>query len=234
MCGRFTLTTSSQTVQEVFPQFEIPELEPHYNIAPTQSVAVIRRARSEQDPSFAMVRWGLVPFWAEDPSVGSRMINARSESVADKPAFKHNFQKRRCLVLADGFFEWMETDGKKQPYYIRLKGGRPFAFAGLWDRWNKVEPALESCTVLTTDGNDLIQPLHDRMPVILHTKDVDTWLDHSLQNLADFEPLMQPFPSDLMESYPVNPVVNSVRNDDARCIERYENAAKQERQGWLF
>ncbi len=157
--------------------------------------------------------------WAEGPAVGSRMINARAETVATKPAFRRAFKERRCLLLADGFYEWQRQDGRKQPYYIRLHDGRPFAFAGLWERW--VPPdgqPLDSCTIITTVSNTLIQPLHVRMPVILAAADYENWLDPTLQEVDRLQPLLRPYPSEGMVAYPVSTKVNNPANDAPDCI----------------
>jgi putative SOS response-associated peptidase YedK len=220
MCGRFTLTAPADAVAVQFELPEVPALEPRYNIAPTQPVAAVRLARETGEREFAHLHWGLVPFWAKDPKIGSRMINARSETVGTKPAFRAAFRRRRCLVLGDGFYEWQKAQGGKQPHYIRLKDGRPFAFAGLWERWQGAEQeAIESCTLLTTAPNDLIRPLHNRMPVILHPAELDLWLDPDVQNPDVLQPLLRPFPPEAMEAYPVSRWVNSPANDDPRCIE---------------
>src|SRR5262249_23720667 len=166
MCGRFTLRSSAHALKEVFPLFDGPDPEPRYNIAPTQEVLAVRQLPQAARPEFVRLRWGLIPHWADDPKVGYRMINARVETAASNPAFRTPFPQSRCLILADGFYEWKKTDGSKQPFYIRLKDDKPFAFAGLYDHWHKGEP-IDSCTILTTDANDLMQSLHDRMPVIL-------------------------------------------------------------------
>lgn len=232
MCGRFTLTNPGQ---ELLPQFDlaqIPSLEPRYNIAPTQPVAVVRvartpgighqdevGARSAQIRELALLQWGLIPFWAKDPAVGERLINARSETVAEKPAFREAFKRRRCLVLADGFYEWHKQDGTKQPFFIRLRSGQPFAFAGLWERWQGPESVIESCTLLTTEPNDLMRQLHNRMPVILRPDDYGLWLDPMVRETDALHPLLQPYPEQEMLAYPVSRRVNSPDNDDPRCIE---------------
>jgi putative SOS response-associated peptidase YedK len=146
------------------------------------------------------------------------MINARSESVADKPAFGPAFRQRRCLILADGFYEWQKIDGRKQPHYVRLRDGRPFTFAGLWERWDKGEQALESCTIITTDANELMRPLHDRMPVILDLADYNLWLDPTRHDTAELQRLLRPFPSERLTEYPVGTQVNNARFDDKSCV----------------
>jgi putative SOS response-associated peptidase YedK len=150
---------------------DVADLAPRYNIAPTQDVAVVRLNPSTEKRELSMLRWGLIPFWAEDPKVGYSTINARAETVATKPSFREAFKKRRCLVVADGFYEWQRTDGQKQPYLIHLKDNSPFAFAGLWERWRKGEQAIESCSIIVTEPNAVLEPIHDRMPVILSPED---------------------------------------------------------------
>jgi putative SOS response-associated peptidase YedK len=183
-------------------------------------VAAARLATETGDREFVLLRWGLVPFWAKDPKIGSRMINARSETVATKPAFRAAFRRRRCLVLADGFYEWQKVQGGKQPHYVRLKDGSPFAFAGLWERWQgESQGMVESCTLLTTEPNDLIRPLHNRMPVILQPQAYSLWLDTETDDAQALQALLRPFPSEGMLAYPVSRWVNSPANDDQRCIE---------------
>jgi putative SOS response-associated peptidase YedK len=208
---------------------EIPDVPPRYNIAPTQLVAAVRvAAQAEASPTrgaaavreLALLHWGLIPFWAKDPKIGARMINARSETVAEKPSFRAAFRQRRCLVVADGFYEWQKTERGKQPFYIRLREGRTFAFAGLWERWKGPDEALiESCTLLTTQPNELIHALHNRMPVILHPRDYELWLDPGVQQAERLQPLLQAYPAGEMEAYPVSRLVNRPENDDPRCIE---------------
>jgi putative SOS response-associated peptidase YedK len=219
MCGRFTLTDPDADLSVQFGLPEIPDLEPRYNIAPTQPVAAVRLHPQNAARELAMLHWGLIPFWAKDPKIGSRMINARSETVAEKPAFRAAFRQRRCLIVADGFYEWQKTNGTKQPYYIRLHDARPFAFAGLWERWQGPESVIESCTLLTTAPNELLSSVHNRMPVILKPSDYDLWLDPDLNHAEMLGEVLRPFPSELMQAYPVSLHVNRPRNDDPRCIE---------------
>ncbi len=167
MCGRFTLSASATTLAAQFNLPDLPAWSPRYNIAPTQEVLAVLKPTDSAKRQSRLLRWGLIPMWAEGPSVASRMINARAETVATKPAFRRAFRERRCLILADGFYEWQRQDHRKQPYYIRIREGRPFAFAGLWERWVPLDgQPLDSCTIITTVSNTLIQPLHVRMPVI--------------------------------------------------------------------
>lgn len=221
MCGRFTLRTNSASLVEQFG-CELPcELPLRYNIAPTQSVATVRSGPEDASRQWQMVRWGLIPSWAKDASMGSRMINARAESVADKPAFRTALRRRRCLVPADGYYEWQKTGKGKQPYYIRLHDERPFAMAGLWERWTNPETGepIETCTIITTEANALTRPIHDRMPVILNAADYDLWLDPQCQNPGPLRELLCPFDVQAMRADPVDTYVNSPRHDDPRCIQ---------------
>jgi putative SOS response-associated peptidase YedK len=219
MCGRYTLTIPVGTLAEEFGVMgPLPELPPSYNVAPTQEVAAVLADGGER--RLEMLRWGLIPPWADDPGIGSRMINARSETVPEKPSFRRAFKERRCLVLADGFYEWKRTDNNgKQPYYIRMKGGGPFAFAGLWGDWHGGREEIRSCTILTTEANDLVSEIHHRMPVVLAPEDQGLWLDPDVRETDPLLPLLVPYPDDLMEAYPVSRFVNKPTNDDPRCIE---------------
>lgn len=223
MCGRFTLRTPANLIIEQFAarlQGEQQDLwRPRYNVAPTQLVPVLRGPDRQLKP----LRWGLVPFWAKDPKQGARMINARSETVATKPAFRAALKKRRCLVPTDGYFEWIKLGKKKQPYWIRMKDERPFLMAGLWESWRSKESeldseSLETFTVLTTSSNELTQDIHDRMPVILYPNDYDRWLDPEIQDADELAHLFEAYDADVMHMDPVSDRVNSVRNDDEDCI----------------
>ncbi len=224
MCGRYTLSTPAEVLSEVFEVPSVPELAPRYNIAPTQEVAAVRRPEPEGPRSFALLRWGLVPGWAKDPAIGNRMINARAESVAEKPAFRGSFKDRRCLVLADGYYEWMKVGkGPKQPYHIRLAGGGPFAIAGLWARWSRGEgDPIESCTLITTDAPGRIAEIHHRMPVILKPADFDLWLDPKVSDRDRLEALLRPYPEAELDPYPVSTYVNSPANQGSACIRPLE------------
>jgi putative SOS response-associated peptidase YedK len=217
MCGRFTLATPGQTIAEAFELAAAPELEPRYNIAPTQPVAVVRVGEGRRELS--LMHWGLIPSWAKEAGIGARMINARGETVAEKPAFRGPFRSRRCLVIADGFFEWKREGERKQPYYITMRDRRPFAFAGLWDRWAATgAPPVESCTIVTTAPNEVLAPIHDRMPVILPPASHAAWLDPAVRESERLQPLLQPFDASAMLAYPVSPRVNNPRNDDRDLI----------------
>lgn len=228
MCGRYTLTTPGELIADVFDLAEAPHVEPRYNVAPTQEVAAIRRDEPGGERRFARLRWGLVPHWADDPAIGNRMINARAESAAEKPAFRTSFKTKRCLVLADGFYEWKKVEGgKKQPWYFRLETGDPFAFAGLWARWTRGggEP-VESCTVLTTDANPLVRRIHPRMPVILDPEHHDLWLDPAVEDRERLEAVLDAFDPARMIAFPVSTRVNSPANDDPSVIDPQGDAER--------
>ncbi len=220
MCGRFTLFDSADSVAERFGLPDTPSLSPRYNIAPSQTVAAVRIPPGGGARELVPLRWGLVPSWAKDPAIGNRMINARAETVADKPAFRSAIRRRRCLVPADGFYEWKRVNGRKQPYYIRLGDGAIFAFAGLWESWERPEHAsVESCTILTTGPNDLLRPIHDRMPVILSPRDYDLWLSPAVQDPEALAPLLHPYPPEEMTAFPVRTTVNNPKTDTPDLIE---------------
>jgi putative SOS response-associated peptidase YedK len=226
MCGRFTLWLQFGDLVKAFPDFEFTEpISPRYNIAPTQQVAVVP---NDNEKRVAFFRWGLVPFWAKDPAIGNRMINARGETAAEKPAFRAAYRRRRCLVLADGFYEWREEPGEraKTPYYLRLASGEPFAFAGLWETW---EPPTDdgaqsdsaahlTCTIITTVPNRLVAPIHNRMPVILPRQAYDRWLDPDPVSSGSLDGLLSPYPAEEMVAYPVSRYVNDPGNDTPECI----------------
>jgi putative SOS response-associated peptidase YedK len=224
MCGRFTLTDPDQELAVQFNLPHIPDLKPRYNIAPTQPVAAVRVASGAAAAGIAremvLLHWGLIPSWAKEPGIGARMINARAETAAEKPAFRAAFRRRRCLVVADGFYEWQKQNGGKQPFFIHMRGGGAFAFAGLWEYWLGSDGSeVESCTLLTTLPNELIRPLHNRMPVILSAQDYALWLDPAVQEVARLQPLLRPYPSAEMDAYPVSRLVNSPMNDEPGCVE---------------
>lgn len=217
MCGRFTLKTPAAMLGEMFGVSELPGFRPRYNIAPTQPAATVRAAGGGHE--WLPMRWGLVPSWADNASIGNRMINARAETVERKPAFRDAWSRRRCLVPADGFYEWERlVGGRKQPWYLSLADERPFAFAGLWERWKDGNDWLLSFTVLTTTPNSLVEPIHDRMPVILAPESFDRWLDPDTPAPALRE-MAAPIASELMRARPVATLVNSPANDDPRCVE---------------
>jgi putative SOS response-associated peptidase YedK len=226
MCGRFSQSQPAAAIARAF-QVDVPPLTPRYNIAPTQSVATVLQTADRKDRQFRMLHWGLIPSWAKDKKIGSRLINARAETVAEKPAFRSAFRKRRCLVLADGFYEWQqqENNKQKQPFYFRYQDGRPFAFAGLWEHWEDANgEEIKSCTLVTTEANELMRPIHNRMPVILDPKDYDLWLDLEMKNPELLQPLFHVYPTEEMMVYPVSKVVNKPSNDSIDCIEKIETS----------
>ena len=214
MCGRFTLTVNPAEVQETFSSYTFPQqFAPRFNIAPTQPVLAIPNDDQHTADFFV---WGLIPMWAKDPSIGNRMINARGETLEAKPAFRGSLKYKRCLILADGFYEWKSAEGKKvkTPYFIHMKDRKPFAFAGLWDSWNSPDGSVvKSCTIITTEPNELTEKIHNRMPVILHPREYAKWLDPSPQTPDQLKPLIKPFPAELMDAYPVSTLVNTPAND---------------------
>ncbi len=220
MCGRFSFGVDATTLASQFNLFEAPAWTPRYNIAPTQEVLVIVKTPEHPYRKAGLHRWGLIPSWAKDRSIGNQLINAQAETAATKPAFRAAFRRRRCLILADGFYEWKKEGRHKQPFHIRLRDGRPFGFAGLWEHWDKGEGgAIDSCTILTATPNDLLRPLHHRMAVILPSSAYDQWLDPRIQEADRLQPLLQPYPSEEMTAYPVSTVVNNPANDTPSCTE---------------
>jgi putative SOS response-associated peptidase YedK len=209
MCGRYTLATDLKQVAKRFDASadEIPAISPRYNIAPTQKVIVVS---DEGKRTIKQMRWGLIPSWAKDPAIGNRMINARAETLAEKPAFRAALKKRRCIIPADGFFEWKKLGKVKQPVHIVLKSREPFGFAGLWEHWKSPDgEEILSCTIITTEANELLKAVHERMPVILTLEAEAVWLDPKIQEPEKLLPLLKQFPSDKMEFYPVSKEVNS-------------------------
>jgi putative SOS response-associated peptidase YedK len=223
MCGRYTLKTPVEELSEKFQFPEVIPLKPRYNIAPSQPVPVVRLMPDNQERKLAMLRWGLIPAWVKDPAKARQPINAKSETVAELPTFRTAFRKRRCLIPADGFYEWKQEGGRKQPVYICMKDREPFAFAGLWERWaGEEDEFIESCTILTTEPNELLVPVHNRMPVILDPQDYDLWLDPDVQEVTRLKPLLHPFPPEQMTYYQVNLRVNNPKHDDTLCIEQLQ------------
>lgn len=222
MCGRFVLRASPQNLQMLFELDGAPQTGARYNIAPTQPVLAVRTNPHGGAREATYLNWGLVPFWAKDPKIGSRMINARSETAAEKPSFRAAYKYRRCIVPADGFYEWKKEQGGKQPYLIGLASGGVFGIAGLWEHWEQDGSVIESCTLLTTDANVFMAPLHHRMPVILDRQDYDEWLDASVQKADTLLHLMRPYEGGEMEAVAVNRMVNNPRNDEPGCVEPVE------------
>jgi putative SOS response-associated peptidase YedK len=217
MCGRFTRAVSTEIIQKEFDVDEVSgDLGPSYNIAPTQEVAVIV---SDGKKQLVKVRWGLVPSWAKDQSVGNKMINARAETVTEKASFKRAFKKRRCLVVADGFYEWQRVGETKRPMYIRLKSGKPFGFAGLYETWKSEQgEQVVTCAIITTGANDLMKPIHDRMPVIIPKENESLWLDPRTDDQDLLLEMLRPYPTDAMVAYPVSKRVNMPSNNSPECI----------------
>jgi putative SOS response-associated peptidase YedK len=219
MCGRFTLTVDPAELQGQFEKYNFPsQFAPRFNVAPTQPVLAIPNDGENTADFFV---WGLIPMWAKDPTIGSRLINARGETLEEKPAFRGSLKYKRCLILADGFYEWKSGGARKAktPYFIHMKDRKPFAFAGLWDSWNSPDGSLvRSCTIITTEPNELVSIVHNRMPVILHPRDYDKWLDTSPQTPGNLKPLLKPFPVEEMTAYPVSTLVNKTENDTAELL----------------
>lgn len=219
MCGRFTLFAPAEVLAGAFGVRADAFPAASWNIAPSRSVAVVRAKARGEGRDAALLRWGLVPSWSKDPSAGNRMINARAETAFGKPAFRAAMRARRCLVPADGFYEWKRLDGRKQPYFARMADGAPFAFAGIWERWEGGGEAIESCALLTTEPNALLAPVHDRMPVIVDPADYDLWIDPAVRDPSRLSGILVPFPAGRMAAWPVRPLVNNPAFDDPRCVE---------------
>ncbi|HEV3145232.1 MAG TPA: SOS response-associated peptidase [Gemmataceae bacterium] len=218
MCGRFTLKTPAAQVKTALGLFDVPELTPRYNIAPTQSILAVRPG-TEAKRECVFLRWGLVPSWATDVKIGNQLLNARKETVATKPSFRSAFRRQRCLIPADGFYEWQKLGKAKQPFWIHRPDEMPFFFAGLWDRNENGEKGpLETCTIVTTEANGMIKSIHERMPLILQPKQGDEWLDPQLADAKWLECLAA-CPDDFLVADRVSDHVNSPRNNDCKCIE---------------
>lgn len=225
MCGRFVLNASPDDLKALFELPDAPWVEPRYNIAPTQPVAIVRQNPEQRRREWALVHWGLIPSWAKDPSIGQKMINARAESIADKPSYRAPFKRRRCLVPATGFYEWKKTPDGKIPYFITVGDGGPFAIAGLWETWHGPDGGeLESCTLITTEANDAMAFLHDRMPVIIPRSDYATWLgsgrDDSPEVMTEARHMLHALPDDAITMWPVSTRVNKVSNEGAENIKK--------------
>jgi putative SOS response-associated peptidase YedK len=227
MCGRFVRKRSTELLARDFGAENISdELQPSFNVAPTDNVAVVL---NDGGKKLVTMRWGLVPSWAADPRIGSTLINARAETLSSKAAFKNAFAARRCLVLADGFYEWLKAGAVRTPMLLHLKSERSFGFAGLYEKWRSpLGEAITSCTIITTEPNELVRPIHDRMPVILPKEIEDSWLDPAVQDHHRLLALLQPYPAEDMEAYPVSSRVNSVKNNSPECIERVAPLAREQ------
>lgn len=219
MCGRFTLTINPAELKDAFGDFIFPDrFMPRFNIAPSQPILAIPNDGKNKADFFL---WGLIPSWSKDPSIANKLINARGETIAEKPSFRGGFKYKRCLILTDGFYEWKAAEGvkTKTPYFIHMKDRQPFAFAGIWDEWHSPDGnTLRTCTIITTEPNELMSTLHNRMPVILDKQDYAAWLDAAPQTPEKLLPFIRPFPADRMSAYPVSTMVNSPGNDRAECI----------------
>ena len=226
MCGRYRLSRRKQIIEEHFDSVSGEEVWiPRYNVAPTQPVPVIRQHPKEPFRQLSLMRWGLIPSWAKDSSVAASMINARSETASTKPPLRDALKSRRCLVPADGFYEWMRTGKTKQPYCFEVREGELFALAGIWDRWK--EPSgqwVKSCSILTTTPNAVTSAVHDRMPVILDPDAYESWLDPGMTNVAEASELLKPYDAQLMRCFPVSTRINHVANDDEGCSRPVEVA----------
>jgi putative SOS response-associated peptidase YedK len=215
MCGRFSITKPIEAIRQLFNVPQLPNLEARFNLAPSQPAPVVRLDR-EGNRELAMLRWGLIPWWAKDPAIGYKTINARVETVATKPASRDAFQRRRCLVPTDGFYEWQKVGKEKQPFRITMADEGLFGFAGLWERWKPPEgEPVESFTIVVGEPNELVRPIHDRMPVIIDPVDYETWLDADPSEVGS---LLRPYPAEKMRAYPVSRRANSPDNDDAEII----------------
>jgi putative SOS response-associated peptidase YedK len=234
MCGRFRQTRSRKQLEDIFSgRFDVEgldenelEIAPHYNIAPSQKIVTVRQPRDQPLRRLSLMRWGLVPHWAQEIKVGYKNINARAETAATTPAFRDTFKSQRCLIPADGFYEWQKTENGKQPYIFEVGNNENFAFAGLWDRWRNAEKnVIESCSILTTKPNQLTAEIHDRMPVILDSDAYDLWLDPAFNNTTELTAMLKPFPSGRMRRYPVSDRINDPKNDDPGCAKPLETCS---------
>ena len=219
MCGRFTLFEADKILSKEFGVSGVLPLSPRYNIAPSQPIAAVRTPHTGAGRELALLRWGLIPSWSKDPAIGNRLINARAETVQEEPSFRNAFRRHRCLIPTNGFYEWQRRERGKQPYFVRMRDGRVFAFAGLWDRWESPDKdVIETCTILTTAANTVLAPIHGRMPVILPQAEYARWLDPALKDPDALSPLLVPFPPEEMLAIPVSPRVNAPSTDDEKCI----------------
>lgn len=219
MCGRFVTNIPPEVLIKTFGLIEDPKLEPRYNVAPTQNVGVIRCCDDTNHNRFDVLKWGFVPSWSKDLSFGSHLINARSETVAEKPTFRHAIKYRRCIIPTSGFYEWEHGGSKKQPYFIHLADHLPMCLAGLWESWKAQDGSeLETFAILTTAANKLVDPIHDRMPVILYPDTLNLWLNHNVYDPEQLQPLYTPFPAAEMTAYKVPDLVNNPRFDSPACI----------------
>lgn len=242
MCGRFARFSPAHIFRMLFQLDEFLDLIPQYNIAPGQDVYAVRginirderqRTASPKDytKEVAPLKWGLIPFWSKDPTIGNKLINSRSETVAEKPAFREAFKNRRCLIPTDGFYEWQkQKQGPKQPYFIHMKDNQPFAYGGIWEQWKNSEgKKIETFSILTTSPNEIVKPIHNRMPVIIDSKDFDIWLNPTVQEPVELKPLLEPYDDSKMDAYPISMFVNSPSNKGEQCITKLEEKTKQQK-----
>jgi putative SOS response-associated peptidase YedK len=218
MCGRYTIIATPELLRALFGYDEQPNFPPRYNIAPTQPIPVVRLINGKRH--FALVRWGLLPSWVKDPKKFTLLINARGETLSEKPAYRAAMKRRRCLIPADGFYEWKAGTPRKQPYFIRAKSGDPIAFAGLWETWTGPNgEELETAVIVTTQANETLAPIHDRMPVIVPPDQFDLWLDNSSEDISAASALIKPAPENFLQAFAVSTDVNRVANDNPKLIE---------------
>ncbi|HSP49628.1 MAG TPA: SOS response-associated peptidase [Pseudolabrys sp.] len=218
MCGRYTLTSAPEALRALFRYAEQPNFPPRYNVAPTQPIAIVRLVDGKRH--FALVRWGLLPSWVKDPKTFTLLINARGESAAEKPAFRAAMKRRRCLIPADGFYEWQAAGDRKRPFYVRAKSGAPLAFAGLWESWTGPNgEELETGAIVTTRANRTLGPIHERMPVIVPPEAFDLWLDGATVDATTAASLIAPAPDNLLEAYEISTAVNRTANDNPKMLE---------------
>jgi putative SOS response-associated peptidase YedK len=218
MCGRYTIIASPEALRALFGYEEQPNFPPRYNVAPTQPIAIVRLLDGKRH--FALVRWGLLPSWVKDPKTFTLLINARGESAAEKPAFRAAMKRRRCLIPADGFYEWQAAGERKRPFYVHAKSGAPLAFAGLWETWTGPNgEELETAAIVTTQANRTLKPIHDRMPAIVPPEGFDLWLDGAAVDATTAAALIAPAPDSLLEAYEISTAVNRTANDDPKLLE---------------
>jgi putative SOS response-associated peptidase YedK len=220
MCGRFSLKTPVEELVEKFETPAVSKLSPHYNIAPSQEILTV--LKKDEGRAMSLLFWGLIPSWSKD---GRGFINARAETIVEKPSFRSAFKRRPCLIPADGFFEWRKQGREKQPFYFRMKDGESFAFAGIWEEWKSEGEKIPTCAIITTQPNEIMSPVHDRMPVILHERDYDLWLDADADKVDERIELLQPYPAAEMEAYPVSTLVNNPGYDVADAIRKGRQAS---------
>ncbi|MGI6454284.1 MAG: SOS response-associated peptidase [bacterium] len=224
MCGRFSLITPVEILKNIFRLNRTIDIQPRYNIAPTQSVPVIRIHQKTGERELVELRWGLVPHWAKDLSIGNKMINAKAETLFEKPSYKKAAQKRRCLIPADGFYEWRKEKKQKIPYYFFNKSQQPLALGGIWERWTSPEgEVVETFSIITTEANSLMQPIHNRMPLILTADEYDHWLDPTIEQPEEIQRCLQSYPTEQMEHYSVSSWVSNVMHEGAKCIQPVQN-----------